>query len=544
MLRILIIPVFFGLVLISCSRNNSADNSKTVFKYNESQGISTLDPAFANKQVLIWAVSQLYNGLVQLNDNLGIEPALAKKWEILDAGKKYRFILRKDVRFHDNVVFKNEKARKVTAFDVEYSLGRITDSRTASPGSWIFNSLERTENKNGFCAINDSVFEIYLTTPFPAFLGLLTMPYCYVVPKEAVDYYGEDFRKNPVGTGPFKYKYWKEGEKLIFVKNENYFENDNSGNKLPYLDAVTIRFIADKQSEFLEFLQGNLDMLRGVQTSYKNELLTKSGKLNPTYNEKIIFLKSDYLNTEYLGFMVDENLDVFKENIVRYKKIRQAINCGFDREKMMTYLRNKIGTPGKNGFIPKGLPGFDSGMVMYGYNPAKAKQLIREVVDKEGITPEITLTTTSEYLDLCEFIQHELSQAGLTINIDVSVGATFREMVSNSKLPFFRGSWIADYPDAENYLALFYSKNLSPNGPNYTHYQSEIYDKLYEQSMLETDEAKRIVLYKEMNKLIMKEAVVVPIYYDQAVIFHQKNIQGLILNPINMLNLKKVRKTK
>lgn len=534
--------IFYILIFIifSCSHSdNNIHNQKTVFRYNESKGITTLDPAFAKSQVLIWPANQLYNGLVQMDNSLHVKPSIAYKWEISEDGKIYRFHLRTDVYFHDNELFENGKGRKVTSQDIVFSLTRLKDSKTASPGAWVLNNVK----EGGIVAINDSLLQIELEKPFPAFLGLLTMQYCSVIPREIVEYYGSDFRKHPVGTGPFMFKLWKENEKLILVKNSNYFEKDSCGNTLPYLDAISITFINDKQSEFLEFLKGNIDFISGLNSANKDELITKSGKLNPKYSDKIKIINQPYLNTEYLGFLVDSSKSTDTENPVFNKKIRQAINYGFDRVKMMKYLRNNIGTPAINGFIPKGLPAFSDSIIYYTYNPDRTRELLKEAgfPNGNGLKP-IILTTTNDYLDLCEYIQQQLSQFGIIINIDVNTGATYREMVANSKLEFFRGSWIADYPDAENYMALFYSKNLSPSGPNYTQYKNDAFDNLYLKSLNEIDDSERDRIYREMDKLIMNDAVVVPLYYDEVILFTNLHISGLESNPMNLLNLKYVKK--
>lgn len=534
--------IIFSFITLFYSCHEGKNHSdKTVFRYNESKGIATLDPAFAKSQVLIWPANQLYNGLVQMDNDLNIKPSIAKNWEIANDGKTYQFTLRNDVYFHDHKIFPNEKGRKVTAHDFEYSLKRIIDPKTASPGAWIFNNVK----EKGIKAINDSTLQIELKNPFPAFLGLLSMQYCSVLPKEVVEFYGNDFRNHPVGTGPFQFKLWKEGEKLVLVKNPNYFEKDSFGEQLPYLDAVSITFINDLQSEFLEFLKGNLDFIKGLNPANKDELLTKSGHLNPKYKDQFYMLNEPYLNTEYLGFLLDSLKTNNTNSPIFNKNIRKAINYGFDRVKMMKYLRNNIGQPAIQGFIPRGLPGFKEEFTGFNYNPGKTRKLLIDAgfPNGEGL-PSITLTTTADYLDLCEYIQQELSQFGIEINIDVNTGATFRDMVANSKLEFFRGSWIADYPDAENYMALFYSKNHSPGGPNYTQYFNPDYDKLYEEAMHETDDNLRFELYNKMNRIIIDDAVIVPLYYDEVVRFVKNNISGFESNPMNLLNLKRVKKQK
>lgn len=528
--------------LSACKQEKAENTSRTVFRYNESKGIATLDPAFAKSQTLIWPVHQLFNGLVQMDSALNIQPAIAKKWDISKDGKEYIFHLRNDVYFHDHELFQGGKGRKVTAHDVVYSIQRIYNTETASPGAWIFNYLDK---KNSPVALNDSTLKFILKKPFPAFLGLLTMKYCSILPKEIVEHYGKDFGSHPVGTGPFQFKRWKRGEKLVFVKNHNYFETDCKGQPLPYLDAIAITFISDKQSEFLEFIKGEIDFLSGLNPANKDELVTRSGKLNPKYKGKIKMYTQPYLNTEYLGFLTDPDMNQVRQSPVSDKRVRKAINYGFDRKKMMKYLRNNIGTPANEGFIPKGLPAFAPEKTEgFTYRPDKARELLRQAGYPGGKgLPEITLTTTDDYKDLCEFIQHQLSDIGINIAIEVSTGATFRDMVANSKLLFFRGSWIADYPDAENYLALFYSRNFSPGGPNYTHYSNPTYDRLYEKALATVDDARRKELYQQMDQLIIEDAPVVPLYYDQVVRFSQQDIQNLGSNPMNLLTLKYVQKS-
>ena len=533
------------ILLCGCSHKSEKEETRTVFRYNESQGITSLDPAYARNQVLIWPVNQLFCGLVQLGDSLNIKPCIAKSWEILENGKCYRFYLRDDVYFLDHVLFQDGKGRRVVASDFVYSLNRIIDPKIASPGKWIFNNIDkdRENTTNGFSAPNDTVFEIYLKQSFPAFIGILTMPYCFVVPQEVVNEFGDDFGRNPVGTGPFQFKLWKDGEKLVFVKNQNYFEKDSSGIALPYLDAVAITFVNDKQSEFLEFMKGNLDFLNSVHKAYKDDLITRAGNLNPEYKDEIFMMKTEYLNTEYLGFLMDTAKEASKSSPVRIKEVRQAINYGFDRVKMMKYLRNNIGTPALKGFIPKGLPSYTESIEGYRYDQDYARELLRNAgyPNGEGLSP-IVLTTTSDYLDLCEYIQHELSVLGIKIEIEVSTQATYRSNLADSRLDFFRGSWIADYPDAENYLALFYSPNFCPAGPNYTHFKNDEFDKLYEKAMLEIDDNIRREHYQQMNQIFVDEAVIVPLFYDQVVRFTHKDIEGLGSNPLNLLVLKKVKK--
>ncbi len=531
------------MLLISCRQHADKDAVKTVFRYNESAGITSLDPAFCSNQANIWAVNQLFNGLVQLDDNLKVEPCIAKEWKISDDGLTYIFYLRSDVRFHDSPVFPGGKGRKVIASDFVYSFRRLADPEVASPGAWVFSQVKRQNGIPAFKAPDDTTFQITLTAPFPPFAGLLSNQYCSVVAHEAISFYGTDFRRNPVGTGPFMFRMWKEGVKLVLVKNPAYFEKEGN-ERLPYLDAVAVTFIADKQAAFLEFVKGNLDFMSGIDAGYKDEMLTREGKLSPKYINRISLLTGPYLNTEYLGILVDTSLPGVKNNPLKDVRIRQALSYGFDRRKMMRYLRNNIGIPGTAGMVPPGLPWFDNAAISgYDYDPEKVKQLLAEAGYPAGKgLPAITITTNASYLDLCKYIQSQLNEAGFEIKIDVTPPGTLRDMIAQSKVNFFRGSWIADYPDPENYLSLFLSQNFCPKGPNYTHFASREYDRLYIAAALEKNDSLRGLIYMKMDNLVMQQAPVIILYYDQVLRFTQKDIKGLTCNPLNLLTLKKVRK--
>ena len=533
--------ISIALFSIACSSSEKKADNRTVFKYNEMGAITSLDPASARTFENIWVVNQLYNGLVEMNDSLKIKPSIANSWQISPNGKTYTFNLKTNVFFHDNNNFPDGKGRKALAKDFVYSFNRLLDPAISSATSLLSN-IDNTNNK-GFEALNDSTFVIHLKKSFTPFLGILTMKYFSVIPQEIIEKYGEDFRKNPVGTGPFKFKMWDEGSKLVFVKNEKYFEYEGI-NRLPYLDAISISFIKDKETSFLNFLEGNADIVSGIDAINTDEVLTEDGTLKEKYLTKITLHTQPFLKTDYLGFLIDENLPIVKKSPLKIKAIRQAINYGFDRKKMVKFLRKNLGKPANAGFIPPGLPSFNEDLVKgYEYNPDKVKELLllAGFPDGKGL-PEISLATTEQYLELGEYIQSQLSEFGIRIKIDVQKASVLTESVADSKINFFRKSWFADYPDEEDFLSLFYSKNWSPKGFNYTHYFNPDYDLLYEKSQEELNDSIRYNYYRKMDQLLIENAPVAPLYYDQVVRLVQNNISGLTSNSMNMLSLKKVKK--
>ncbi len=525
-------------IISSCTSHNHPDIK--IFNYNESSGLASLDPALAKNKQVMWAVHQIYNTLVEIDSNMQIAPSLAKRWTISNDNLLFTFYLKDSIFFTDDNCFANAKGRKLTAYDVEYSFKRIVDKNTASPGAWIFNN--RVDSANGFKALNDSVFQLKLIKPFQSILGILSMQYCSIVPQEAVEKYKNDFRRHPVGTGPFQFVAWEEGQALVLKKNSNYFEKDSIGKRLPYLDGIKVSFYDSKATEFLEFRQQRLDFIDDIDASFKDEVLTKSGNLKNTWQQKIVLQKQPYLNIEYLGILVDSENELVKNSPLRLQKIRQAINYGFDRRKMMLYLRNSIGIAAESGFIPCGLPSFDSVKVKgYQYNPAKAKQLLAEAGFEAGKNlPAIKLLTIPIYGDLGSYIANELRQIGINIQVEVIQKSLLLEQTSKSQALFFRGSWIADYPDAENYLSVFYSKNPAP--PNYTRYKNAAYDVLYEKALAEKTDTLRYKLYQQMDRLIIADAPVVPLWYDMAIHLVQNNITNFTPNSLNLLELRRVKK--
>ncbi len=534
----ILIATIFCCVLAACKNHLHPD--KKIFYYNEQSGIASLDPAFAKNQSIMWAVHQLYNTLVEVDENMQLKPSLAKSWVISNDRKTILFTLRNDVFFTDDIAFVNGKGKKLTAADVVYSFNRIINKNTASPGAWIFNN--KVDTLLPFTAINDTTFKLQLQQPFQPILGILSMQYCSIVAKEVVDYYGNNFRQHPVGTGPYAFVAWEEGQALILKKNAAYFEKDAQGNRLPYVDGIKISFYDSKATEFLAFQQHKLDFINDIDASFKDEVLTKTGQLQPQWAGKIQLQKHPYLNIEYLGILVDTTNPLVHTTPLRLQKIRQAINYGFDRRKMMLYLRNSIGTAAESGFVPKGLPSFNDSLVKgYYYNPNKAKQLLLEAGFGNGKgLPTITLLTIPVYADLAAYIANELNQIGITIQIETVQKSLLLQQTAKGQALFFRASWIADYPDAENYLSVFYGNNPAP--PNYTRFNNTEFNILYNQALATTNDSLRYKMYQQMDKIIIEQAPIIPLWYDMAIHVVHTNITGFYPNSLNMLELRRVRK--
>lgn len=531
------------LLFTSCSSSSRRASTHNVFCYNESNGITSLDPAFSRDLEIMWATNQLFDGLVEMDSNLNVIPCIAKNWLISDDGLRYEFHLRDSVYFHPSPLFKEADHRKVVAQDFVYSFSRILSPKVASPGKWIFSNVD-TERNGGFEAIDDTTFVIYLKEPFQPFLAMLSMQYCSVVPHEVVEHYGADFRSHPIGTGPFKFAFWYEDVALVFHRHERFWQRDENGVQLPYLDAVKIDFVKDMSVEFQGLLQGTYDFMSGIHASFKDELLDMDGNLVDAYKEQLHFQKSPFIKTDYLGIMMDSTMEISKNSPLMNLKVRQAISYAINKNEMVKYLRNNTVITANAGFVPPSLLKREHDEVTYyQYNPRLASQLLDEAGYKDRKKlGTITISTTSDYADLMEYIQHEWEKIGIQTRVNVLQGPALREQSANGQLAVFRKSWLADYPDAENFLAVFYTPNFCPTGPNYTHFSEPEYDRLYRLARKENNDSLRIALYRSLDSALMSKAPVIPLYYDQVSHFVRNNIQGLQTNPVNMLDLKTVKK--
>jgi peptide/nickel transport system substrate-binding protein len=199
-----------------------------------------------------------------------------------------------------------------------------------------------------------------------------------------------------------------------------------------------------------------------------------------------------------------------------------------------------LGTPAQSGFVPVGLPSFDSSEVKgYTYNPSLARKLLKEAGVSRANQPAIKLQTIPIYSDIASYIARQLEEIGLNVQVDVVQKSLLLELTSNSRALFFRGSWIADYPDAENYLSVFYSKNPAP--PNYTRYNNPKFDALFEKAIAETNDSLRYQLYRRADQVMIEDASVVPLWYDKVVHLVQPEVKNFVPNALNLLELRRVR---
>lgn len=539
-----------------------------VLKVNETEFFRSLYPLNITEVGGHRIANQIYEGLVCFDQaDLTIKPCLAEKWEMDSTGLVYTFHLRKGVKFQDDACFADGKGREVTARDFEYCLTKLCTPDVSNQGFWVFKekvkgadnyylsreyeSLRQTaakfpanseeesyqsavarmkelEEKNaadiaskpdrveGITALDDYTLKIELEKFFPGFLQMLALPFTTVFPKEAVEKYGNDLRAKAIGTGPFRIKALREDEVVILEKNPGYWGKDEFGNQLPFLDGIKVTFIKEQKAELLALKKGDLDFVYKLPLEMVEEVVDKQGNLQGEYRKFQVQVKST-LATLYYGFL---NVD----SIFSRKDVRIAFNYAIDRQKIVDFTVKGCALPAFNGIVPPSITGYNADAVKgYDYNPEKAREHLAKAGYPEGKGfPNLTLQINSgggTNEQIAEAVQKMLQE---TLNIRVNIiklpFAQHLENLETGKAQFWRLGWIADYPDPENFLTLFFSGHIPPklsdksylNSPRY---RNPVFDSLFTLAINTVDEKTRFGLYAQADQVMINDAPVMPIYY-------------------------------
>lgn len=567
--------VVFALVILiaGCGKKDGKDSAMTnlpggikgggTYLMNENDNVRSLDPVGINDDISHHVAHQIYDVLVDLDSVLNLTPALATRWEISPDGLEYTFHLRSGVFFHDNACFPNGKGRQFNAKDVKYSFERVCDPRTSTRGYDFFKNLvagaseyysdisnatkNNTEPKlkevSGYIVKDDSTFVIKLKKPFGPFIYYMCLGFGYIVPKEAVDKYGKDFFQNPVGTGPFIFENWSQDKDLNLKRNPNYWEKDQHGNQLPYVSNVKFRFIKDLSQQLLEFRNGNLDESYRIPNESFKEVVDASKQLTPEF-AKFQLQRVPALSVQFYGFLTTGKL-------LGNPKLRQAINYAIDREKIIKFVLNgQSSFPGIYGVVPPSMPGYDYKSIKgYAYDKEKAKQMLTEAGYPDGKGLEDIVLQINDgggrNTQVAEAIQSMLKEVGITMKLNQIPFAQHLDNIDAGRANFFRLGWIADYPDPENFLNLFYGKNVPVNPKdispiNSTRYQNKAFDDLFEQAITKTDRAERYKLYLQAEQLAINDAPLLIIFYDEDYRLLQPYVKGYPLDPMHRVNFRRL----
>lgn len=527
-----------------------------VFRSNETEYFRTLFPQGITEVVGHRITTQIYEGLVNFNPaTLEVVPCIAKNWEIENSATRFTFHLRNDVYFHDDECFPDGKGRKVTAHDFVFCFQKLCRPNASNQGFWIFQDVvkgssecynDTSANANnhelaGVKALNDSTLQIDLEKPFAGFLFRLALPFTAVFAPEAHALYGNGMREKTVGTGPFRLKKLLPDVGVFLVRNENYWGKDSLGNPLPYIDGVRISFIKEEKVEMLEFEKGNLDLKYRLPTDMMSQILDTAGNLQPKYR-KFQLQNVRELSSQYYGFLTVDS--VFK-NV----HVRRAFNYAIDRDRIVNYTVKGEGTANNFGITPLGVSGFDHSNVKgYTFNPAKAQEELAKAGYANGKGfPKITLHINSgggRNEKVAEAITTMLRD-NLNINLDIaqSLWAQHTENLESGKFQFWRLGWVADYPDAENFLNLFYGKHVPPKVTDKAYinpfrYKNPKYDKLFEEALATADFTERNRKYEQLDQILIDDAPVLFIYFNM----NRRLLQPYVRNlPANSMEFRSYR---
>ncbi len=524
-------------------------------------GPKSLDPAQGSTQYDNQACSQIFDCLVQykyLVRPLELEPAIVTAMPTItdnaDGTQTWAFELRDDVYFQDDPCFPGGKGRRVVSGDVFYSWKRLADPEYQLENWWIIEGLivgfddyknaqrERVENRQkfdydapvpGLRIIDDRRFEVVLTQPVQQFRWKLAQFQMCVVPREAVEKYGKDFAKHPVGTGPFMVKEgdWQQGQFIRFRRNPNYREeyypgelsadpalaekdralglDRAAGRRLPLVDVIESPFYVPDPPMWLDFESGKLGFVQIPAEYFDKVVNRRTLKLRTSYAARGIRLHPEpLLDFIFRGFnMEDPVVGGYSE---KQKKLRQAISLAFDQDEMNESFYNGTNIlydgpipPGLDGHPPKHFTDHD----YRGPNLAKARRLLAEAgyPNGEGL-PEIVYYS-SRGANQEEQMQAEVlfcKQIGVRLNPRLVDFSELIEAINNKKAQFFGFAWGSDYPDGENNLAMFYSKNKAP-GSNSFNYDRPEYDRLYERCRTLPPGPERTKLYEQMRDMIIED---------------------------------------
>ena len=533
-----------------------------VFRLNESEYLKNLFPHNITDAYSYRIACQIYEGLFKFDDEtLKVIPALAESFGVDESGTSYTIKLKEGVYFHDDPCFENGKGREVTAEDIKYCFTRLcTQNLNNQLFSSIFKDILKGANAyynataeghipdfevTGIKVINKYTIQLFLTEPNSVFLINLSMPGCFIYPREAEEKYKVDMRIKAVGTGPFILSDIDEDISIILKKNNNYHGKDEYGNQLPFLDAISIQFIKDKKTELFEFRKGNLDMIYRLPTDYILEILEEMNPENQGEYREYELQRVPEMATQFLTF----NL---KNPIFRDINVRKAFNYAIDREKILDFVLNGEGyAPGIHGITPPVLSDYNIEEIDgYTLNVDSARYFLNMAGYRDGRNfPKIELLLNPEgerNTNVAIEIQKQLKDY-LNINVELTI-LPFAQLIERSfqgDFSLMRTGWIADYPNAENFLWIFYGDNVPNNNerisyPNIARYNSADFDRYFNQALNAKSLEEANNFFKKAERVLMRDAPIIVLWYDEGYRLIHSYVKNFPNNPMQYRDFSEV----
>jgi len=528
------LPALLSAVLLAagCSPSPPRDSGDGALHLVGAR-IGGFDPAKAGDFASAAAYARVYEGLLQYDYEARpyrLIPALAEALpEVSPDGLEYTFRIRRGIRFADDPCFAatGGRGREVSAGDFIYSLKRVADAKVASSGWWAFS--DRIEGLDEFRAASGGVgptdydrpvagltapdprtLRIRLKRPYPQLLWVLAMHYAYAVPREAVERYGDDFPRRPVGTGPFVLAGWRPNYRMEFVRHPYWtpLRRAEAAAGLPRAERLVFHIVQDPTTQWLLFLQGRLDSI-GVTRDQWDAVFDERGELRPEVRRRgVEAVRTPTLEVQYIGFNMDDPI------VGPNRALRQALAWAFDGDAWSRFHGGRVARPDSP--VPEGVAGYagpPAGAV--GFDLDRARALLAEAGYAGGVDPrtgrrlhltlEIADADRPEIRQSTDLFAQFMDRIGVVVQPSYNNRPTFFQKIARRQAQCFRLSWVADYPDAQNFLQLFYGPNASP-GPNRTNYANAEYDRLYERMREMPDGPERTALCARMAEIVVADA--------------------------------------
>jgi len=543
-LALLLLAAF--LVIGGCrkSTDDLTEGDGVVLAHQIRSKVQVLDPANIGDSASHSVGADIFECLYRyhyLKRPYEIIPELAAGMPRVSADRLvYTIPIRKDIYFHDDKCFPGGKGRNVTAKDFVYSWMRIANIKSRSKMWWLLDDkivgldefrqyskscksmaeVDYSRPVEGLATPDDYTLVIKLKRPWPQIMFNLAYLPTAVVAAEAVDYYGKEIVNHPVGTGPFAVKVWRRGSYIEAVKNPTYRvdlypsegeEGDlekgllaDAGRQMPFVDKIIWRIVDEDQPRWFMFQQGNIDITSIPKDNF-GQAMSSMMKMTPEMQERNIRFAAFQ---EPGGFWIDFNME--DELVGKNKPLRLAVSKSFDRERFIELFLNGRGVVAY-GFIPPNMLSYDPDIKDVShchYDTEKARAYLAEARQLNGgPLPTVKLLiggVDTTYRQMGQFLESSMENIGLEVEPEYLDWPLYLEKLNTKSYQICMAGWIADWPDAENFLQIFYSKN-SP-WPNHTNYSSPEFDAIYEQVKVMEDCPERTELYRQAQRIVVEDA--------------------------------------
>ncbi|MCF7625197.1 MULTISPECIES: ABC transporter substrate-binding protein [Bacillaceae] len=498
-------------------KGGSSEAKGGVLIYGKGGDAVGLDPAIVTDGESFIVTQQIFETLVKYGeDDTEIKSGLAKSWEVSDDAKTYTFKLETGIKFHDGTDFNADAVVK--------NFQRWAQSKDEGKFAYYASMFGGFEGDEGHVikevkAIDASTVEFTLNRPQAPFLKNLAMPTFAIASPDGIEKEGDDFTKNPSGTGPFKFKSWKPGDTIEVVKNDDYWQDG-----LPKLDGVTFKVIKDNSARLNAAIKGEIDLMDGLNPSDISKV---------TGDEKLQIFERASMNVGYFAFNVEKA--PFDK-----KEVRQAISHLINKKEIIDNFYEGTAEPAKNP-IPPSVSGYNDKIEDYDYDVEKAKELLKKAGLEDGFKMDLwAMPVPRPYMPdgqkVAEAIQASLKQVGIEANIVSYEWAAYLEKVQAGEAQSFMMGWTGDNGDADNFLYTLLDKdNIGSN--NYARYANDEVHELLIEAQSTADEAKRNELYGKAQEIIHDEAPWVPLVHSLPQLAGSKTVKGFVPHPTGSQSL-------